>query len=507
MKRFFAYIRVSTAKQGEHGVSLQEQHDAIVRYAEREKLTISEWFEERETAAKRGRPIFNKMIVRLKRGEADGVLIHKIDRSARNLKDWADLGEMIDHGAVVRFVNEALDLNSRGGRLSADIQAVIAADYIRNLSEETRKGFYGRLKQGIYPLPAPLGYLDGKRPKAVDPLNAPLVRLAFELYGSGSYSLHQLSTEMFRQGLRGKRTAGQIAVPTLASMLKNPFYMGLIRVEKTGEIFLGAHVPLVTKSTFDTVQRIMASKVYTKSQNDFLYRRLFRCGRCGGALVGEGHGPHQHVYYRCHRSKGCTSVRDDVLDAAVDTCLRSLVFTDGETQCLQAAIERMSEMHVSQIESERAALSVRKAKLNERLDRLTDAFIDGSIEKDLFERRKGSLLLERKELEDQTTLLAGPLAAILTRLQEKLEFAKTAPLLYKTADRTKKRQILRILSSKRVVTSENIEITLAPPFFSIANRRDVSHGGPSCDIGSGLDRMLEHVLQEVSETEMRIPQS
>ncbi len=40
---------------------------------------------------------------------------------------------------------------------SADIQGVVAADYVRNLREETKKGLYGRLKQGIYPLGAPIG--------------------------------------------------------------------------------------------------------------------------------------------------------------------------------------------------------------------------------------------------------------------------------------------------------------------------------------------------------------
>src|SRR5262249_8667061 len=149
-----------TAKQGERGVSLQEQRDAIERYCQRVGLQVSRWFEERETAAKRGRPIFSRMLKLLRRGEAQGVIIHKIDRSARNLKDWSDLGELIDQGVEVHFANESLDLQSRGGRLSADIQAVVAADYIRNLREEARKGFYGRIKQGVYPLPAPLGYLD-----------------------------------------------------------------------------------------------------------------------------------------------------------------------------------------------------------------------------------------------------------------------------------------------------------------------------------------------------------
>src|SRR5579863_5439512 len=181
MSRYFGYVRVSTIKQGEQGVSLQQQREAIERYAQRNSCDVVQWFEEQETAAKRGRPVFGEMIKLLKRGKARGVIIHKIDRSARNLRDWADLGELIDQGVEVCFANESLDLRSRGGRLSADIQAVVAADYIRNLREETRKGFYGRLKQGLYPMPAPLGYLDKGQgqPKDIDPATAPLVREAF----------------------------------------------------------------------------------------------------------------------------------------------------------------------------------------------------------------------------------------------------------------------------------------------------------------------------------------
>jgi len=43
MKRVFGYIRVSTVKQGT-GVSLQEQKEAIIRYAEKHQLNIIEWF-------------------------------------------------------------------------------------------------------------------------------------------------------------------------------------------------------------------------------------------------------------------------------------------------------------------------------------------------------------------------------------------------------------------------------------------------------------------------------
>src|ERR1051326_6843782 len=122
MNQFFAYTRVSTTRQGEHGVSLQQQRDAIERYSQRAGLEIRQWFEEQETAAKSGRPMFNEMIKLLKRRKAASVIIHKIDRSARNLRDWSDLNELIDQGVDVHLANESLDMRSRGSRLSADIQ-------------------------------------------------------------------------------------------------------------------------------------------------------------------------------------------------------------------------------------------------------------------------------------------------------------------------------------------------------------------------------------------------
>ena len=89
MKQYFAYIRVSTPRQGQTGVSLPAQRDAIIRYAQKHRLSISTWFEEKQTAAKYGRPVFNQMLGSLKKHRARRIIIHKIDRSARNLKDWA----------------------------------------------------------------------------------------------------------------------------------------------------------------------------------------------------------------------------------------------------------------------------------------------------------------------------------------------------------------------------------------------------------------------------------
>src|SRR5580658_5383602 len=102
MTPYFGYIRVSTARQGE-GVSLEQQKSAIEAYARIHVLSIVDWFEEKESASKRGRPIFNQMLRELKKRRVRGVIIHKIDRSARHLADWVWVGELIDRGVDVRF--------------------------------------------------------------------------------------------------------------------------------------------------------------------------------------------------------------------------------------------------------------------------------------------------------------------------------------------------------------------------------------------------------------------
>jgi site-specific DNA recombinase len=126
-KSYCAYIRVSTVKQGEHGSSLQEQRDAITNFATRLGLHIASWFEERETAAKVGRAEFTRMATALKKGKASGVIFHKIDRSARNLKDWSAVQDLADLGIDVRFTQESINLASNEGKLTGDFLAVISA--------------------------------------------------------------------------------------------------------------------------------------------------------------------------------------------------------------------------------------------------------------------------------------------------------------------------------------------------------------------------------------------
>ena len=318
---YCAYTRVSTQRQGE-GVSLEAQHDAITRYAARHRLRIGAWFDEVETAAQAGRPVFDQL-VRSAMREGRGLIIHKIDRGARNLRDWAKLGTAIDLGVDVRFAHDDLDLRTRSGRLSADIQAVVSADYVRNLREETLKGFYGRLKQGLYPLPAPLGYLNNGsgKVKTVDPNVGPFIRSAFQECLRGDHTLTELAEKMSDRGLRN-RAGGVVSPESLSQILRNPFYAGEIRL-KNGECFPGRHEPLVSRTLFDEVQRFLRQRRRRAyARHAFAFSRMIAC-LCGYRLIGERQKG--RVYYRCHtESCAMPGIREDRIDTAVIAKLQTL---------------------------------------------------------------------------------------------------------------------------------------------------------------------------------------
>jgi site-specific DNA recombinase len=498
----FAYIRVSTLKQGQHGVSLLEQREAIVRYASREGLVIARWFEERQTAAKRGRPVFNEMLRLLARNEACGVVIHKIDRSTRNLRDWADLGDLLDQGIDVHFAIESLDLHSRGGRLSADIQAVVATDFIRNLREETRKGFYGRLKQGLYPLAAPVGYLDqgGGKDKTVDPIKGPLILKAFELYAASTFTLHTLLAEMTTLGLRN-RNGQPISLNGLSRILNNPFYIGLIRLRSTGEMFHGTHPQLVPKLLFDRVRAQLKGKVRSKGRvNDFVFARTFRCAACGKTLIGELRK--SHIYYRCHTSPCTTrSVREEILDSEILRVLTPLTFSPAQMQYFSDRLVLLRKDWHTDNKATAAAIVLRLGKLQDRLRRLTDAFLDGTIEQVLFEDRKNALLLERISLEDQQRALQRDQALVLNTLAEYLGLAARAYLSYENGLTQERRDLLKELTSDRTVLDKNVLVELREPYSSVANGLASSQCDPCADTTRTMSEVFDRLLEWVKNNQ------
>jgi len=498
-KKYFSYIRVSTQRQGQQGTSLAEQQAAIDRFAQSSGCTIIRRFEERETAAKQGRPVFLEMLKQLRTGRAQGVVIHKIDRSARNLKDWADLGALIDSGVEVHFASESVDLNSRGGRLSADIQAVVASDYIRNLREETKKGLYGRLKQGYFPFRAVTGYLDsGKgKPKRIDPVQGPLVKQAFELYATGRWGLIDLNKHMYDLGLRS-RSGGRLSLNGIAKMLHNPFYVGVIRIEKTGDSYAGLHQPVVSKSLFDEVQMVIAGKNIKKRACHFwTFRRLIQCCKCGNLLIAERQK--MKIYYRCH-TNGCTAMgvkEESVLDS-IEAVFKGLELRDREYDMLRKlAAERFAEME-DEADRVRSDLAKELETVKDRHMRLVDSYMDGILDKETYVDRKEQLAFEEQRLKTNLKNF-NDLDVLPTRLDEFLELANSAYLSFKSANEFDKRELVKIVTSNLTANGKSVSIKLKDPFQIIATRQPFTDGSPTLEVRRTFSPLLSKLFKNLMD--------
>ncbi|QJB69867.1 recombinase family protein [Parasphingorhabdus halotolerans] len=488
MKTCFAYIRVSTVKQGD-GVSLEAQREAITLFAQRHDIAISKWFEEKETAAKKGRPIFNRMVSELQKGGANGLIAHRIDRGARNFADWARIGELADAGFDIHFATESLDFRSRGGRLAADVQAVVAADYIRNLREECIKGLNGRLKQGFYPFKAPLGYNDngGGKPKTIDPVRGPLVKTMFELYATGNYSLWSLVPEINGRGLRNER--GQpVSKQGVEKMLRNPFYAGIMFVKSSGKSYPGIHKPLISVDLYRKVADIREGRDNKKvTKHGHRYRGLFRCMHCDQAMIPEKQKG--RVYYRCQLKPCITkTVREDMIEAEVQSLLKRFVLSDRQVEIIYQKFVAWVEAGQVLDQAEKAPFEI--IKLKERLSRLTDKYVDEMIDTEIYQAKKTEILLDTKKWEAlaaQTTKKGERLAQI----RKFLELVRSLYTQYVSALAEQKREIVKMATSNRLVDRKNIMIEPPEWLLMIESLLDPAYSEQCNTTSRTFDALIE----------------
>jgi site-specific DNA recombinase len=499
MKHCYGYVRVSTQKQGE-GVSLEAQKDAITEYAARKGLEISQWWEEKETAAKKGRPIFNRMVARLKRGDAKGLVIHKIDRSARNYHDWAVISDLADSGIEFHIATESFDFNTYGGRMAADFMAVVAANYVRNLKSEIRKGQQGQLKIGLMPWGAPIGYCNNgaAKVKTPDPQKAPLVRQAFELYASGTHSIRSLAVEISKRGLRsgGGRPLSKASVEI---MLANPFYCGLIHIKRTGQTSKGAHQPIITAALFQKVQDVKSGKTTKKvTRHNHLFRGLFQCEHCSRSLIGEWQKG--RVYYRC-QTTGCPTktLREDGIECAVVHLLNQLALSESALASAQTRISAFITPDMS--ESEVNSIKLQEAQAVRRLDRLTDMALDNLIEPDAYQTKKQALMIEQQRLAEMRTQAerndADPDAT-----QKFLELATNLAALYQSAAEPQKRRIVEWATSNRRASGKSVYLE---PSKWLAGTKELL-GVLSCADDRPYSRRGTDMLNEILTPLQRITQ-
>jgi site-specific DNA recombinase len=313
------YLRVSTKEQAEEGYSIPAQAEACRRYIGDRGWELSDEYVDRgESARTTDRPQFQAMLARLAEDPSiDSLVVHKLDRLARNLEDHAAVRAALRKAGVqLVSVTESLE-ESASGKLVEGILASIAEFYSANLSQEIRKGIDQKASQGGWPTIAPIGYRNvrreggGRRGEAIlEPdQQAHLVAWAFGRYATGSWTLAGLTEALAERGLRNRRGSPP-GTSAVHRMLRNPVYAGVVRWR--GIDHEGQHTPLVTRTLFDTVQAVLnahSTGGERSWKHDHYLKGTLSCAGCGSRLyyvVAKG----RFGYFRCvgrnTRRKRCT---------------------------------------------------------------------------------------------------------------------------------------------------------------------------------------------------------
>lgn len=212
--RVVGYVRVSTEGQADSGISLEAQKAKLEAYALAMDLELIVIEEDAGVSAKtvEGRPGLLRALARLDSGEATGLLVVKLDRLTRSVRDLGDLVERYfaaKHSLM--SVSDSIDTRTAAGRLVLNVLASVAQWEREATAERTRESLAHLKATGVLVGGVPLGRKrtaeidrDGRRVVVEDATELAAVHRAVELRAAGS-SLRAIAATLRTEGYPTKR--------------------------------------------------------------------------------------------------------------------------------------------------------------------------------------------------------------------------------------------------------------------------------------------------------------
>jgi len=520
MKTAVLYLRVSTVGQVEtdydpEGISIPAQRAACRRKAEQMGVMVVDEYVEpgRSATTIDKRPMFQQMLERIKaERDVDYVIVYNLSRLNRNRVDDARvLMTMRTLKVTLISAQENID-ETPAGHLMHGILAAFneyrsnadGADIRYKMGQKAKTGgTIGRAK---------LGYLNVRDRSAgrevrtiqVDPERAPYVKLAFELYATGDYSVERLAQTLTDRGLRmrafGRQLAGPISTSQLAAVLRDRYYLGI--VEYQGEEYPGRHEPLVPPELFARVQTELdshnAAGERQRKHSHYLKGTLW-CGRChdqdreSRMILQRAIGRHggEYWYFFCIRRQDhlCDApyVQVEDLEAAVLRHYGTIVLPPGFTERVRAKLDE------ALADQERGARLLRRQRtsalqaLDTKEENLLDLAADPAVPKDKIRQRLRAIAEERERLTEELASSETSLAAGAAVLRSALGLLDDLEEMYRQAGSVTRRLINQAFFTHLYVDGPEVtEERLAEPFDEILYFRRFSRW--SYERRRGLER-------------------
>ncbi len=310
--KFFAYCRKSSEDSHRQVASIGDQKDAVTRMIESENLNMAcEPFSEEKSAKNPGRPVFNEMLDRIEKGEANAIVCWAVNRLYRNPVDEGRLRWMLQKGIIRVIKTPSREFFPDDAGLLMGVEGGQATDYVIRLSKDVKRGLNGRVAKGWRPTLAPIGYLNqgdkGEKILVKDEKTFEIVRNMWNLLLTGTNSVTNiLDIANTKWGLRttARRQLGgkPLSHAQIYKMFKDPFYYGYFpwTNPETGEkdLIKGSHAPMVTEKEYWRAQVLLGRKGKPQPKTRQFYATgLMKCGECDGTVTAEE--KHQIICTNC----------------------------------------------------------------------------------------------------------------------------------------------------------------------------------------------------------------
>lgn len=473
--KYIIYCRKSTDTEDRQVLSLDSQEKELRQLADAHGLEVVQVLRESKSAKSPGRPVFKEVIDLIQKGKAQGIICWKLDRLARNMIDGGQVMDLLQKSIIKEIrTYESVHVSSDNVLMLA-VHFGMANQYIRDLSENVKRGNRAKLERGEWPAPAPFGYKKVDGCVVVDTTRAPYLKRMFEMYATGEYSLLQVTDAMYEAGLRTK-TGKKIMRHSLRHMLMNKFYRGLM--SRQGKLYRGNHEAVVSQEMFERVQDILHGRHHAKHEKHFYSARGFlSCANCGCMITADTKKGHQ--YYYCTNGKGiCTEHRQYLKGETVDQLLSSLfqeLRFDEELIELsgQAYLERLKNDPASQYNSNaRETLQNELKGLDESESVLTDALASRVLRRELYEEKMRGIADRRVELENQLAHMGqnnrGPDATFEQVKEVFLDCNKAADGYLLLSPEEKRHTLGKLLSNAKVSGQNMAQWQFKSPYEVLA---------------------------------------
>ncbi|MCJ8325157.1 MAG: recombinase family protein [Rhizobiales bacterium] len=479
--KYFVYCRKSQESDDRQTLSLESQQQEVDQLIASESVEIVDTYVEAFSAKSPGRPLFNEMLDRIERGEADGIIAWHPDRLARNSMDGGRIIYLLDQGKLndMKFCSYSFE-NSSQGKFMLNIIFGYSKYYVDSLSENVKRGLRTKLKKGWLPNRPPLGYLNCKNTGEiiVDFEHFKAVRGMFELLLSGKHSvasIHRIvSLDWAYKTPVRKRIGGKSpSFSGIHRILANPFYTGYIKWK--GKIYDGAHTPVISKSEFKQVQVILGLAPKTRPQKyEFTYAGLLTCGSCGKAITAERKRKPsglEYIYYHCtrvHTSPKCTqpSIEEKQLTVQIKAILKQIYLPKKIADWLLHQIENSFKGFDQGQENNLKRHDRAVAQLEQQISTLTDLRVRDMLTDQEFETKRNLLRLEfdaavekRDKIQSQKITFEPVRFLIL--------LCNKAESWFSIADQPTKQKLLRIICSNLQLVDKKVIFEAAKPFMEI----------------------------------------